>query len=121
MDVTKLAATIFAALGLAGSAASGHAHQAARAHAVSAHRVHRAQPLPAIFVVGHGWGHGIGMAQYGAYGYALHGWAYDKIVGHYYPGTTLGDSDLRKVRVLLTPSSRRVVISSRSPFVVRDG
>ena len=28
----------------------------------------------ALFVFnGHGWGHGVGMSQYGAYGYALHG------------------------------------------------
>ena len=102
--VTTLAATLFAALGLKTAPAN-----------------HAAQPLPVIFVAGHGWGHGIGLAQYGAYGYALHGWSYDKIVLHYYPGTTLGTAPLRKVRVLLSPGSRRVVISSRSPFVVRDG
>src|SRR3954463_731317 len=39
---------------------------------------------------GHGWGHGLGMSQWGAYGYAKHGWAYDKILTHYYPLTTLG-------------------------------
>jgi len=28
-----------------------------------------------VVVVGHGWGHGRGMGQYGAYGYAVdHGW-----------------------------------------------
>jgi stage II sporulation protein D len=74
-----------------------------------------------IFVAGHGWGHGIGLAQYGAYGYALHGWSYDKIVLHYYPGTTLGSAPVRRVRVLLSRGSKRVVISSHSPFVVRDG
>ena len=104
--VSTLAATLFAMLGLKGSAAPVR---------------HAAQPLPVIFVAGHGWGHGVGLAQYGAYGYALHGWSYDKIVAHYYPGTTLGDAPLHKVRVLLLPGSRRVVISSRVPFVVRDG
>src|ERR1700751_6034897 len=39
---------------------------------------------------GHGWGHGIGMSQYGALGYAQHGWRYDRILAHYYTGTTLG-------------------------------
>ena len=102
--VTTLAATLFAALGLK----TAPANQAA-------------QPLPVIFVAGHGWGHGIGLAQYGAYGYALHGWSYDDIVLHYYPGTTLGTAPVRKVRVLLSAGSKRVTVSSRSPFVVRDG
>ena len=57
----------------------------------------RARPLrrsraarPVFVVSGHGWGHGIGMSQYGAYGYAQHGWDYRRILAHYYPGTTLG-------------------------------
>ena len=32
----------------------------------------------------------LGMSQWGAYGYALHGWSYARILAHYYPGTTLG-------------------------------
>jgi stage II sporulation protein D len=119
MDVTRFAATILAALGLAGSAPVGHSSQA---KPPAAQRAHRAQPpIASVFVAGHGWGHGVGLAQYGAYGYALHGWSYDKIVSHYYPGTTLGQSGLKRVRVLLAPNARRVVISSQSPFVVRDG
>jgi hypothetical protein len=44
----------------------------------------------ALFVFsGHGWGHGVGMSQYGAYGYALHGATFQQILAHYYPGTTL--------------------------------
>jgi hypothetical protein len=119
MDVTRFAATILAALGLAGSAPVGHSF---RAKEPAAERAHRAQPaIASVFVAGHGWGHGVGLAQYGAYGYALHGWSYDKIVSHYYPGTTLGQSDLKRVRVLLAPNAKRVVISSQSQFVVRDG
>src|SRR6266571_2612328 len=38
---------------------------------------------------GHGWGHGVGMSQYGAYGYAQHGSTYQQILAHYYPGTKL--------------------------------
>ena len=38
---------------------------------------------------GHGWGHGVGMSQYGAYGYAQHGSTYRQILAHYYPGTAL--------------------------------
>src|ERR1700748_2511460 len=41
-------------------------------------------------VHGHGFGHGVGLSAYGAYGYALHGKGYKFILGHYYPGTSLG-------------------------------
>ncbi len=35
---------------------------------------------------GRGWGHGVGMDQTGAYGYALEGWTFDRILKHYYQG-----------------------------------
>lgn len=38
---------------------------------------------------GRGWGHGIGMCQYGAYGLAKMGVKYDKILKHYYSGIDL--------------------------------
>ncbi|MDQ2910612.1 MAG: SpoIID/LytB domain-containing protein [Actinomycetota bacterium] len=102
--VSTFAAAVLAALGLTGSTPAGHA----------------AQSSPAFFAAGHGWGHGVGLAQYGAYGYALHGWTYDQIVAHYYPGTTFGEAPLKRVRVLLVAGSKRVVVSSPSPFTVRD-
>jgi stage II sporulation protein D len=74
-----------------------------------------------IFVIrGHGWGHGVGMAQYGALGYARHGLAYQKILAHYYPGTTLARTTVDQVRVLLAARARNVVVSSSAPFRVRD-
>ncbi len=118
--VTKLAAIALAALGLAG-APQGHATLRGYAHAARTAHSAGKQALPAIFVVGHGWGHGVGMAQYGAYGYALHGWTSTEIVEHYFPGTTLGDAQLKRVRVLLAPSARTVAISSTSPFTLLDG
>ncbi|WP_421734398.1 SpoIID/LytB domain-containing protein [Cellulomonas sp.] len=42
-----------------------------------------------VTITGHGWGHGRGMGQYGALGYALQGASYADIVRHYYGGTTL--------------------------------
>ncbi|MEA2158496.1 MAG: hypothetical protein QOD66_876 [Solirubrobacteraceae bacterium] len=55
-----------------------------------------------FFVRGGGYGHGIGMSQYGAYGYAEHGKSYSWILGHYYQGTQLGQIGAdRLVRVLL--------------------
>jgi stage II sporulation protein D len=38
---------------------------------------------------GRGWGHGVGMDQTGAYGYALEGWTYDQILRHYFKGIEL--------------------------------
>jgi stage II sporulation protein D len=53
-------------------------------------------------VRGHGFGHGVGVSQYGAYGYALHGKGYRFILAHYYRGTTIGVlRGTRIVRVLL--------------------
>jgi stage II sporulation protein D len=57
-------------------------------------------------VVGHGFGHGVGMSQYGAYGYATHGKDYRFILRHYYSGTTIGTlPHARIVRVLIDVSS----------------
>jgi stage II sporulation protein D len=51
---------------------------------------------------GAGFGHGVGLSQYGAYGYALHGVTYDRILAHYYTGTALGTTDpAATVRVLV--------------------
>jgi stage II sporulation protein D len=55
-------------------------------------------------VKGAGFGHGVGMSQYGAYGYAKHGFPYDQILTHYYTGTTIGTTADRTVRVLLRDS-----------------
>jgi SpoIID/LytB domain protein len=69
-----------------------------------------AAPAASKFQIdGRGWGHGIGMSQYGAYGYAQHGWGYRQILGHYYSGTDLSKVSGRTVRVLLqsAPSTIR--------------
>ena len=55
-------------------------------------------------VQGAGFGHGIGMSQYGAYGYAHEGSSYEGILAHYYRGTRLESAPSRPVRVLLQPS-----------------
>ena len=55
-----------------------------------------------FYITGGGDGHGIGMSQYGAYGYAQHGWTYRQILAHYYEGTAIGTSSPSQlVRVLL--------------------
>jgi stage II sporulation protein D len=48
------------------------------------------------------------MSQYGAYGYAKHGFRYDQILTHYYTGTTIGSTADSSVRVLLRDGARKV-------------
>jgi stage II sporulation protein D len=63
-------------------------------------------------VKGGGYGHGVGMSAYGAYGYGLHDYGYRQILHHYFRGiqiTTLHKAPL--VRVLLTTSSSDVGFS----------
>src|SRR6266508_3964091 len=82
------------------------------------------EPVPigtATFVVtGHGWGHGVGFSQYGAYGYAQKGVGYAKSVLDYFPGTELGEAPVSRVRVLLTSGVALLKIGSLADFRVRD-
>jgi stage II sporulation protein D len=45
--------------------------------------------IDSVTIKGGGFGHGAGMSQYGAYGLALSGYPFEKILLHYYPGTEL--------------------------------
>ncbi len=54
-----------------------------------------------LVIEGAGDGHGVGMSQDGALGYAQHGWTAAAIIAHYYTGTTLGQAPAsRPVKVL---------------------
>src|ERR1700739_939843 len=76
----------------------------------------------ALFLVsGHGWGHGVGMGQWGAQGYAQQGYGYEQILAAYYPGTELGQTTTTSIRVLLASGKQQLTISSKKPFTVEDG
>jgi stage II sporulation protein D len=63
-----------------------------------------------LIIKGHGYGHGIGMSQYGALGFAQHGSTYREILGHYYEQTDIVPlADTPDVRVLLQTTRRTVV------------
>ncbi len=47
-------------------------------------------PSLSLMAVGHGFGHGVGMSQWGAYGMALRGKSHAEILRHYYQGAELG-------------------------------
>ena len=73
------------------------------------------------FVVsGRGWGHGVGMSQYGALGFANDGWTYDQILAHFYVGAALGPAPVARVRVLVGEAKGAVKLRSTVPFRVRD-
>lgn len=77
-------------------------------------------PRPALQFHGSGWGHSVGMSQYGAYAQALSGRDFRAILGTYYPGTALEDraasvSDL-PVKVGLFQD-----LVSSTPIIARDG
>lgn len=42
-----------------------------------------------IYIQGHGWGHGVGLSQWGAFGMAEQGFKCDEILDFYYPETRL--------------------------------
>jgi stage II sporulation protein D len=76
--------------------------------ALAACAVAAAMTLPATasagrwVIRGHGFGHGVGMSAYGAYGYAQHGRDYRSILGHYYRHTRIGKASGETIRVLLS-------------------
>jgi SpoIID/LytB domain protein len=83
--------------------------------------VDSARLVQPIFVVrGHGWGHGIGLSQWGAYGFARAGYTYQRILAHYYQGTRLGPAPLRRVRVQLAAGVTSLTVSSTEMLRVRD-
>ncbi len=77
-----------------------------------------------LVVEGAGDGHGVGMSQDGALGYAQHGWTDAEILAHYYTGTTLGQAPanyivkvLEGAKVVKVPLERYVrgVVAAEMP------
>jgi stage II sporulation protein D len=79
-----------------------------------------AAPTLTLSVTGKGWGHGVGMSQWGAYGYAQRGTTYDQILAHYYTGTELGKTAGVRMRVLLADGVKSVAVGSAAAFAVKD-
>ncbi len=72
-----------------------------------------------MVIKGAGYGHGVGMSQEGALGYAEHGYSYRAILAHYYTGTSLGTVSQRtKVTVLLGRKVRAIPLETYVQGVV---
>jgi len=66
-----------------------------------------------LVIDGAGDGHGVGMSQEGALGYALHGFNYREILARYYSGTGIGIAPPgTEVRVLMGSTVRRIPLET---------
>jgi len=72
---------------------------------------HAAYPTANVELDGRGFGHGRGMGQYGALGYALNqGWTYRQILAHFYGNTSVGDIGNPDVTVILRANDQNVTV-----------
>lgn len=80
----------------------------------------QAGPVPVLVVDGRGFGHGVGMAQEGAYAMGLAGATTPQILGQFYPGTTVGQAS-GQVRVpVLTSATGAAWLSFPSGGEIRS-
>jgi SpoIID/LytB domain protein len=100
-------AALTIASGIAGVLVDGAAAHVAPTRAASA---------DTLVFDGRGHGHGIGMSQWGAYGYAAdHGWTAAQILDHYYGGTVAATAPAGTVAV------RLMRLDDQQTAVVSDG
>lgn len=71
-------------------------------------------------ITGRGWGHGIGMSQWGAYGLAKHGRGYKAILRHYYRGVGFAKVKNQTLSVLLRKGVGTVRLSCADRYTVQD-
>jgi stage II sporulation protein D len=79
-----------------------------------------AQAATVFTLIGHGWGHGIGMSQYGTLGYAEHGWGYKPILDHYFTGTHVGPLPGAVIERVLLSSGPAVHFGASARMTLRD-
>jgi len=66
-----------------------------------------------LVIAGGGYGHGVGMSQEGALGYAEHGASYRAILAHYYTGTAIAAAPAStNVRVLMGGRVRKIALET---------
>ncbi len=86
--IAAIAAVLPVSAATAGAGAPGSSTPASGATPASAVPAEVADK-PFVFF-GSGWGHGVGLSQWGAYGLAQDGWTHQQILTHFYSGTDLG-------------------------------
>src|SRR3954465_8718296 len=78
-----------------------------------------AAAVPVVVIDGRGWGHGVGMAQDGAFWMAKAGANLQQIIGHFYPGTALANAT-GPVRVAVRGPGADAVVAFPSGGETRD-
>ncbi len=85
--------------------------------------VNRSPYGTSVVVDGHGNGHGIGLSQYGALGYAIDdGWSAEQILDRYYGGTsatTIPNADIR-VRLVALDDAQTAVVAPQGANTSAD-
>ncbi|MDQ3963436.1 MAG: SpoIID/LytB domain-containing protein [Actinomycetota bacterium] len=71
-----------------------------------------AQAERTVTITGGGWGHGIGMSQYGAYGRAKNGRSASEILQHYYTGVALDERKMPSIRVGLLQTRNSISLTT---------
>lgn len=110
MRTTTLRRRLVAALAATGTALALPGLLPTAAHAADASDV---------VLVGHGWGHGRGAGQYGAYGYVVDfGWPYTKVLDHYYGGTRMATMGNPTIGVRLLTTASDTWLTSAKDFTI---
>jgi SpoIID/LytB domain protein len=67
-----------------------------------------------FILYGSGWGHGLGLSQWGAYGLAQQGWTAKQILTHFYSGTKVEKAQQppSEIRVALTTGEERIHLTA---------
>jgi stage II sporulation protein D len=100
LALAALVCASFASQAMAGTSK----HRAARVSATNTSK---------LVIDGAGDGHGVGMSQDGALGYAEHGWSYTAILSHYYTGTAIGQAPANTVvKVLMGGKVHRIALET---------
>lgn len=91
---------------------------AAAACWAAAHATAASAPVQQLTLRGHGFGHGIGLSQWGAEARAAAGQSARQILSFYYPGTHVQQIPARRIRVFLA-SRPRLTVSSPAAMLLR--
>jgi stage II sporulation protein D len=75
---------------------------------------------PVFTITGRGFGHGVGMPQYGARGAAEAGWDAPRILRYYFRGAQIGTISDGAVRVLLKAGAARTTVRSAGTWQAVD-